>query len=355
MRIQAARLRLRWLFALVLASGFAALSSGLPQTGQPAILRLALPMNSPQLATAPMPAKARMGHIAWPASAFLALDFAHARGSAENVQATFRVTGKEAIASLCDGAVEAAWAFAPAVLGAITAGCDDLVIAGVVMRSFGQVRLIVRTGHASDWHTGTVAVSKGTILESFVLAQLRDMDKLDQLTSGRLKLVHMDHPESGFFMLSNHQVPAASVPGVYAAFLDQTPQNGSHARSQPDFTDVGNRNAYQLSGFLITRHDCYERHRDAFLDLLRAYRDYGDFVAAHPRQDGAGFPLQAPGSDIAGGGRRDLTLLTHPGRVRRILEDEARLRIEAGALASMPDFGAALSHLDDISARMAPG
>ncbi|MFV0384392.1 hypothetical protein [Paracoccus sp. (in: a-proteobacteria)] len=349
-------LRIRWLL-IAAAFGILVVFLGVWLNAQTRPLRFALPMNLPE-----EPAESRTtlgwpGPSGWPASAYLALEFGRHRGLVAEVQPSFRVAGKGAVASLRDGTVDAAYSFAPPVVHAIAEGGDDLVVAGVVMRSYDQVRLFVSAEHVDDWHRGNIAVTKGTILESQVLAHLRAIGKLDQIGNGGVNLVHIERPESMFFVLMNRLVETSAMPAVYGVFLEQQQQSSDN----PEFIDITIPRLYRSNGFILTTRDSLRKHHGRMIEMLRAYRDYGEFVAARPDEalkqmlalEAAGTPIDPDAASDTAWRPQDFILLTDHKEIRAILEAEAQLRIDGHALEVMPDFEPALSELDEISAALA--
>lgn len=320
------------------------------------VLRLALPMNTPEEPMATPDSANWPGSAGWPGSAYLAVKFGREQDRTAHIQPGFRIAGKGAVASLQDGTVDAAWTFSPPVVNAIAAELDLIVVA-VVMRSYGQARLFARAERVDNWYLGHLAVTEGTILDSLVFAQLREMGKLNHLRDGSLTLINTLNPENTFFVLINEQVDAASMPGLYGDFIESL-QTG---KNRSDLVDVSIPDVYLPTGMIVMTPDSFARHRDTTLELLRIYRDYGEYVAANPAKAlSEMLALEAAGAsatiDLSGRSTwqpEDFLVLTDKEEIRDILEYEAQIRIDGGALNGMPDFEPALAQLDYITAELA--
>ncbi|MFV0298520.1 MAG: hypothetical protein ACK5JT_20655 [Hyphomicrobiaceae bacterium] len=318
-------------------------------------IRLALPMNN----TAPPASKFQdaiwPASAGWPAAPYLAVKYGAKHGLLKNVRSAHRNAGKGAVSSLFTGANDVAYAFAPPIVEAASRHRDLLVLA-VVMRSKGQVRMFVRAENRQDWYAKRMAVKFGTITDSLVYAQLRHMGKLDVLKNGTLTLVDIDFPENLFFALVNGEVEGASFPGAYAELLTHQQQS----KPKPEFVDAAAPDVYPTATFLVSRAGIYAAHTEGIIDVLRVFREYGKYVAAHPvtelmqmhKLEAAGIPpSQDAPSDLIWG-PNDFLILTDKDEIRKLLVFEAQLRIDGGAMKSMPDFEPALSRLDDITHRL---
>lgn len=336
---------------LIVVVGIAGLSSG------SGVVRLALPMNTPEEPIAAPTDANWPGSAGWPGSAYLALQFGHEQGRVAHIEPSFRIAGKGAVASLVDGTVDAAWTFAPPVVEMIAGGQDLLVIA-VVMRSYGQARLFAQVQHADDWYTGNLSVKSGTILDSLVFAELREAGKMNNLRDGSLNLINAENPENTFFALVKKQVGAAAMPGLYGDFIESL-QIG---KDSPEVVEVGRKNLYRSSGMIVTTPRKFAQHRDLMLDMLRIFRDYGEYVAANPEKALADMrSLEAAGASTAIGAVTngawqpdDFLIQTDKATVRGILEYEAQLRVDGGVMAGLPDFEPAVAQLDYVSDQLVP-
>ncbi|MFV0296438.1 MAG: hypothetical protein ACK5JT_10015 [Hyphomicrobiaceae bacterium] len=316
-------------------------------------IRLALPMNGAQYPPSKVQDLMWPASSTWPASAYLAVTYGEQHGLLPDVEPAYQVAGRGAVAALMAGASEMAWSFGPPVVEGI-ARYKDLVVLAVVMRSKQQVRLFVRAENAGDWFTKRVAVMPRTITDSLVFAELRRLGKLEDLKTGSLKLVEVENPENLFLNLVNREVEGAAVPRAYIALF------GGFRKTELAYVDVASPDVYPTTGFLVARAESYDRHKDAIMSVLKVFRDYGKRVAAHPREELARmYKLEAGGAPPPKGehanlpwGPDDFLILTDKDKVREILHFEAKIRVDGGVLAAEPDFGPALSSLDEITKKL---
>ncbi len=333
-------------FAIVLAI----ISYALFFSGERESLKVALPMNGPEDPIETPEQGVWPGSAGWPASAYLAMKYGQAHGMVTGMRPEYRLAGKGAVAAMRDGLVDVAWTFGPPVVDNVLNG-TDLVILAVVMRSYGQARIFTHPENVEDWFTKRVALKTGTILDSMLAAQLREIGELDRLRNGELTIVPVEAPDNAFYSLIEGYVETASFPGAHADLVAmQSLRDG-----ETNFVDISIRDAYRMSGFLVTQRDTFRRREEALFRLLKIFKGYGEYVAQNPEEElSKMLLLEQAGAEIfdpfeKSWGADDFLIVTDKESVRQIIEFEARVRLDAGFIPDMPDFEPALSELDNIS------
>lgn len=286
----------------------------------------------------------------WPGTDALALIWDVYKAEGLDLDPVYTVGGKGALDAVLDGKADLAFASLAAVVERIANGSPLLVLA-ITTRSQDQIKLIARREAAQHWLEKPIGYSRGTILESALLAQLQALGKLDLLKSKKLALVNFDNPRNVVAALIEGSIQTASVLRPFADFaISQT------APGKPSiFVDVTLPQGYWFENCVVTTQRGWQASRNGILKALTAIKRTRQMARERParafetimKYEAAGvggMPASPSVWKI-----EDLVFLTRPADIGPSLIREAELRTTAGLMSKVPDFSNALSLLGRVN------
>ena len=326
--------------ALVLAGIGLALLRTTPQS-----VRIALPINQ----WVDEPQRVWPASQGWPGAEFLPIIWKlDAEGPVKLVSA-YGMSGTGTLELLLDGKADLAIAAAPPVVTAIGKGAP-LQILALTVRASNQVRLLTNNNSAADWLTLPIALRTGTVMESALLGQLRKMGRLDLYRDRKLHIVNIDNPKNVVNALLDGTVQTSATLKPFADFVLYQQSMGVDTR----FRDITLPDIYSFASFVVTTEERWREKRPEILKALEIIQRSRLKARAEPAAtlelgrhfEAANTPFDAAAPHAWS--IDDFTFVTSRTEVVLALENEARLRVAAGLLPSVPEFEKNFRLLDDV-------
>lgn len=342
--------RRRLLQAAALGAGGVLAAAWAWHRHQPIPVRLALPVNQ----HSEEPQQVWPASKGWPGADFLPLIWKLDEDEGIAFQPVLSVAGRGALHALLDDQADLAFAAPAAVVNAIAGGAPVQVLA-ITTRATGQIKLLTRREHAADWLEKPIAYSRGTVLESALLAQLAATGQMHRFVKKQLALVNVAHPKNLIAALLEGRVQTAVVLKPFADFANQR----TAPDASPPFVDVSLPEAYLFEDLLVTTRSHWQAAQRGIVGALRAVRRSREMAAQQPArtlEDIRAF--ETAGSAWAASVPQtwkieDLVFQTQAAQIQASLQLEARLRQAAGLLAQVPDYADNLALLDQANRALA--
>lgn len=342
--------RRRLLQATALGTGGALAAAWAWDRLQPIDVRLALPVNQ----HAEEPQQVWPASKGWPGADFLPLIWKLDEGEGIAFKPVLGVAGRGALHALLDDQADLAFAAAAAVVNAIAAGAPVRVLA-ITTRATGQIKLLARRESSAQWLEKPIAYSRGTVLESALLAQLAATGQMHRFLNRQLALVDVAQPKNLIAALLEGRVQTAVVLKPFADFANHR----GAPDANPPFVDVGLPDAYLFEDLLVTTPRHWKAARRGIVGALRAVRRSREMAAQQPaRALEAIRSFETAGSVWAASMPQtwkieNLVFQTQAAQIQPSLQREARLRQAAGLLAQVPDLADTLSLLGEVNHALA--